>query len=391
MWQRIFIVFGKEVTDNARDRRSLLTALIYPLMGPLLLGLMISATGRVTVGGDLTGMPLAVAGAEHGQIFVRWLEARGVNVIPPPNDIQAAVRRGGTHVVVVLAPGFDQDFAADKTARISIVVDSSRLSAVVTINQVATLLGEFNTESWGERMAARGVDFRSLQPISIDTIKVSAGTQISEIFLLMVPPLFIFNLFMGGAYLAMDTTSGERERGSLEPLLINPVERGVVVAGKFLATLFYTSIAVIVQLIAFKVAFGMGGEHAESLNRAFGIKTVLGILVVTAPLMAAAVSVQFVIATITKSFKEAQTYLGLLPLVPAIPGMLLVFAPVHILGWMMTVPTFSQTLLLGQLLRGESISFIHVIVSMGTTLIVTAILVTIAARLYARESLIFGD
>jgi sodium transport system permease protein len=391
MWRRILIVLGKEITDNARDRRSLLTSLIYPLMGPLLLGLMISATGRVTVGGDPAGMSLAVAGAEHGQILVHWLEDRGIDVVAPPADIKAAVRGGDAHVVLVVEPGFDENFAADKTADISVVVDSSRLSAVVTINQIATLLGEFNTESWGVRMVARGVDFRSLQPVSIHTVKVSTGTQISEIFLLMVPPLFIFNLFMGGAYLAMDTTSGERERGSLEPLLINPVERGVVVAGKFLATLFYTSIAVIVQLIALKIAFGLGGEHAVSLSNAFGILTVLGVLVVTFPLMAAAVAVQFVIATVTKSFKEAQTYLGLLPLVPAIPGMLLVFTPVHIHDWMMAVPTFSQTLLLGQLLRGESISLIHLAVSMTTTLALAAVLIAFAARLYDRESLIFGE
>ncbi len=391
MWQRILIVLGKEVTDNARDRRSLLTALIYPLMGPLLLGLMISATGKVTVGGDPSGMNLPVAGAEHGQVLVQWLEGRGINVVPPPPEIEKAVQRGDAHVVLVLPPGFDEDFAAGTTANISVVVDSSRLSAVVTINQVATLLGEFNSENWGQRLAERGVDYRSLQPVSLETVKVSTGTQISEIFLLMVPPLFIFNLFMGGAYLAMDTTSGERERGSLEPLLINPVERGVVVAGKFLATLLYTGVAVVVQLIALKIAFGFGGEHAASLSDAFGIMTVLGILLITFPLMAAAVGVQFVIATVTKSFKEAQTYLGLLPLVPAIPGMLLVFAPVHIHGWMMAVPTFSQTLLLGQLLRGETVSMVHVAVSMATTLALTAVLVTFAARLYEREALIFGE
>ncbi|MBT3556134.1 MAG: ABC transporter permease [Rhodospirillales bacterium] len=390
MWQRILIVLGKEIVDNARDRRSLLTALIYPLLGPLLLGLMISATGRVTVGGDPSGMNLAVAGAEHGQVLVGWLEGRGVNVVPPPTDIKGSVQRGDMPVVLVLPPGFDDDFAADRTADISIVVDSSRLSAVVVINQVASLLSQFNTESWGERMIARGVDFRSLQPVSIETVKVSSGSQISEIFLLMVPPLFIFNLFMGGAYLAMDTTSGERERGSLEPLLINPVERWVLVVGKFLATLFYTGIAVVVQLIALKIAFGFGGDHALSLGNALGFTVVLGILVVTLPLMAAAVGVQFVIATVTKSFKEAQTYLGLLPLVPAIPGMLLVFAPVQIQGWMMAVPTFSQTLLLGQLLRGETISVVHLAISAGTTLALAAVLVTIASRLYDREALIFG-
>ena len=116
MWRRVLIVLGKEIVDNARDRRSLLTALIYPLLGPLLLGLMISATGRVTVGGGPSGMKLAVAGAEHGQVLVNWLEDRGVNVVPPPNHIKDAVKRGDMPVVLVLPPGFDDDFAADRPA-----------------------------------------------------------------------------------------------------------------------------------------------------------------------------------------------------------------------------------------------------------------------------------
>ena len=114
-------------------------------------------------------------------------------------------------------------------------------------------------------------------------------------------------------------------------------------------------------------------------------------MLMTLPLMIAAVGIQFVVATVTTSFKEAQTYLGLLPLVPAIPGMALVFSPVQVQDWMMAIPSFSQTLLLGQMVRGESITLSAVAISMATTTLLAGGLLWVVAKLYEREELIFGS
>jgi len=391
MWRRIFVVWGKEVIDNARDRRSLLIALIYPLLGPLLLGMMISAVGKVTVGGARQAMTLPVVGLEHGRELVDWLTERGIKVVPAPEDVKKAVQNGDVEVAIIIPENFEALFAADKTAKIAIVINSSRLTGLIRVNRVAALLSGFNNEVWGKRIAARGVEFRTLQPIAIDNINVTTGAHIADIFLFMVPPLFIFNLFMGGAYLAIDTTSGERERGSLEPLLINPIKRSQLVLGKFLAALFYTGIAVIVQLLAMKLAFQVNAGPGSNFTHTLSLATVFLVMGITLPLMMAAVALQFIIATMTRSFKEAQTYLGLLPLLPAIPGMVLVFAPVKAHALMMLIPTFSQTLLLGQILRGETLSFVHVALSMGATLALAAVLIIGAIRLYEREELIFGS
>ncbi|HEX9702507.1 MAG TPA: ABC transporter permease, partial [Rhodospirillales bacterium] len=225
MWNRIFTVFWKEVVDNSRDRRSLLVALIYPLLGPVLLGLLISAVVNVVSAKSVADVALAVKGAERAPGLVRFLSERGVKVVASPADPAAAVREGHLESVVVVSDDFAARFAAEQTARIEVVVNSSRLSGLIVLNRVAALLGDYNTEVWGQRIRSRGIDFRVLQPLQIASVDVAAGTHIAEILLFMVPPLLIFNLFMGGVYLAMDTTSGERERGSLEPLLINPVER----------------------------------------------------------------------------------------------------------------------------------------------------------------------
>jgi len=391
MLRHVLIVLKKEVLDNARDRRSLLIALIYPLLGPLLLGLMITAVDRATLRGSLQNMTLSISGAEYAPQLMQWLDEQKVDVLEAPEDVQGAVRNGDIEVAIIIAPDFGDMFAQEKTASITIVVNSSTLSGLVTVNQVASLLGNFNNSVWGERIAARGIEYRALQPVSFTTDNVTTGAHISDIFLLMVPPLFIFNLFMGGAYLAIDTTSGERERGSLEPLLINPVGRAALVFGKFLAALFYTFIAVAMQMLAFKVAFHFGGGEDIAFDYSISTFNLLSILIIAIPLMMAAVAVQFIIATVTLSFKEAQTYLGLLPLVPALPAMLLVFAPLKLEAWMMTIPILSQTLLIGQVLRQDPVSILHVVISMSVTMIVAGALIAAAIRLYEREELIFGS
>lgn len=390
MWRRILVVFAKEVVDNSRDRRSLLVALIYPLLGPIILGLLISAVIDVVSEKSAHDVTLAVANASAAPSLVEFLEKRGVAVVAGPVDPSAAVREGRIEVVIIVPDDFDRRFRAEQTASITVVANSSRLSGLIALNRAAGLLGEYNTEVWGRRIATRGVDFRVLRPLAIDSIDVSSGTHIAEILLFMVPPLFIFNLFMGGVYLAIDTTSGERERGSLEPLLINPVERWGLMLGKYLAALFYTGVAVAVQLAAFKVVFETAGDGTLSFANLLDAAAIAGVFVLALPLMMVAVGVQFIIATVTRSFKEAQTYLGLLPLVPAIPGMVLVFAPVQAKAWMMIIPAFSQTLLLGAFVRGEPVAALDAALSMASSGVAALALIVLAARLYEREKLIFG-
>jgi sodium transport system permease protein len=146
----------------------------------------------------------------------------------------------------------------------------------------------------------------------------------------------------------------------------------------------------VVQLAAFKLTFFWVAGAESNFFQALDLKALAAILAVALPLMVLAVSMQVVIAAITRSFKEAQTYLGLLPLVPAIPGMVLVFAPVKSQLWMMAIPAFSQTLLFGQALRDETVSWADVATSGGVTGALALLLLYLAARLYEREELVFG-
>jgi len=205
----------------------------------------------------------------------------------------------------------------------------------------------------------------------------------------MMPPFLIFTLFLGGVYLTLDTTSGERERGSFEPLMINPVSRSEVLTGKFAAAVVFTLIALCVQVIAFWAMIHLVPRESLGLVAPPGALRLTLLLPVCLPLALFAVAAQLVIAAVTRSLKEAQTYLGLLPLVPAIAGMLLVFAPVELHSVLAAIPTFGQTVLMGQVIRSETMSWALISISAFATLAVTLMLLALAFRLYEREQILF--
>ena len=398
MLTNVWIVFHKETIDNVRDRRSLFMALIYPFIGALLLGLLLAFVGvmfkRQARVADTTlpiSYKLPVHGAEMAPDLIAYLLQNGIEVAPAPLDPRGAVRKGDADIVLVLSNSYEENFKAMQPAKVRVVINASRLSTVLTVSRIVQKLRAFADEVSRKRLRELGVPQNAAQPLDIQNDNVGRSRSLAGFFLNMLPPFIIFTIFVGGVYLAIDTTSGERERGSLEPLLANPVPRWQLMFGKALATFLFTLTAVVFQLIAFKIMFEIVtrsdvGVVVNPGTDIFGLS-----LVVAALLIAFAVAIQIIVATVTRSYKETQTYLGLLPLIPSLPGMVMVFIPVKAKIWMMGVPTFSQVLLIGKLMRDEGILLSETLVSIGSTAVFAALLFVLAARLYDRDRLVFGD
>jgi len=208
------------------------------------------------------------------------------------------------------------------------------------------------------------------------------------ILLTMIPPFLIFTLFTGGVHVALDSTSGERERGSFEPLLMNPVTRNQVLTGKLGATIVFTLLAVAVQAVAFWIMLHSVPQESLGVTTAPDALRLALIVSVCLPLVFLASATQLLISAVTRSMKEAQTYLGLLPLIPGIAGMVLAMAPVNARPLLAAIPTFGQTLLMGQVVRGEGVSAVFIGITAIATLAATALLLYLAFRLYEREEIL---
>ncbi|MFM8320986.1 MAG: ABC transporter permease [Chloroflexota bacterium] len=390
--QTIWTIFQKETLDNLRDRRSIFSSLSGTLIGPALIVLLIVVLGK-TLFSDAAEktLLLPVIGAERAPMLVQFLEQNNVTVQPGPADPQQAVRSGDFNLVLIIPEGFGEDFSAGRPAQVQFVIDSTRQSAFTDIERARSLVDGYGSQIATLRLLARGVSPLVIHPIRSERVDVATPQSQVTIFLNMMPYFIVLVVFTGGMYVVIDATAGERERGSLEPLLINPALRRDVVLGKLAASVPFALFAVFLNLLAFSAAFNLIPlEDYLGFQLTIDPLAMVGIFLIAIPMVLLASAVQMIVASFTRSFKEAQTYVSFLPLVPALPGMLIAFLPVKPGLVHMLVPTFGQQLIINQLMRGEPVDPLLAAVSTVVTLVLAAALVWVAVRLYQRERVVFG-
>jgi sodium transport system permease protein len=390
-WDRVGVVFAKEVTDNLRDRRSLGSAVLGALLGPIIIFIMVLVLGKAFFKEVEKPLELPVQGAENAPNLIRFLEQNNVHVLPAPADPQAAVRNGDVEVVLIIPATYGEAFSAGQPAGVQVVLDTSRTSSQPANSRLRGLLDAYSGEVGMLRLQARGVSPMVTRGLAVSMVDVSTPQSQVLIFLNMLPYLLMFTIFSGGAGVIIDATAGERERNSLEPLLINPVARREFVLGKLLASLPFAIAAVLLSLSAFGIMFNViPMEEIIGFQMSIDVGGLGVIFLICLPMILLASALQMIIATFARSFKEAQTYVGFLPLVPALPGIGLAFLPVKPALWTMLIPTFGQQILINQVMRGEIVSAFNVALSVAVTLALAAVLVGVAIRLYEREQILFG-
>ena len=245
--------FNKEVKENFRDRRVILTSLIFgPLFGPVILILMFSLMADSTSERLEKPLELPVAGQQYAPNLVEYLQQQGVVVEEAPANPEAAVRAKDEDVVLRIPAEFVEQWQDGQPAVLEIIVDESRQHVGVTSNRLRRLLNSYSQQLGMLRLQLRGVSPQLLTPIMIKTVDQSTPTSRAAQILAFLPYILMIGAFIGGMHLAIDATAGEKERKSLEPLLINPVPRWQIMAGKLMATSFFAGLSVFLTIIAFK-------------------------------------------------------------------------------------------------------------------------------------------
>jgi sodium transport system permease protein len=381
-------VARKEITDHARDRRSVATALFVPLFGPLVFAVMFTLLARWNREDKVIDLP--IVGRDGAPSLVAYLERSGVRTREAPADYEAKVQEGTIDAVLVVPPDYGKRFSAGRPAEVKLVIDSSRSSAHVGQHRVRAAVERYGAVIGAERLIARGVAPDLASPVRVEDKDLATPEQQAAVILNMIPLFLCLAAFVGGLNVAIDVTAGERERGSLEPLLLNPVSRFAVVLGKWAAAVVASSAAVLVSTIAFYALVHEVPLQDLGVKARFEGAEVVGILLGVLPLALLASALQMLIAIYSRSFKEAQTSLSLFMMVPMVPGMILALSPVKTKAWMMLVPVFGQDILLGEVLRGEALPRVWYALAALGALALTAGALAVTTRLFGDEKIVFG-
>jgi sodium transport system permease protein len=352
----VMTIFRKEIIDALRDRRTLLTVLASSvLMGPLVL---LAISGLVaSLEASAEQREVVVAGAESAPSLRNFIERQTYTVKPAPADYEAQLRRSKlTDAVVVVPKDFEAALLRGEAPIVEIVSDSVNQRSQASAGRVARLLAGFARERATLSLALRGVSPDVLEPVQVEERDL-ASTQTRATQITGMLPFFVLMAVLTGALnAALDTTAGERERGSLEPLLMNPAERWALVLGKWGAV---ASVGMLIAVLScFSFLPGQWLLRSDTLAAMFqyGVREALLFLVVLLPFAAAASALLMAVAIRCKSFKEAQASTTVVMLAASLLPLINVFSLGSESPWYLWTPALAQNVLMTHVLKGDALT-----------------------------------
>jgi len=373
-------VFRKELLDALRDRRTLFMVLLSSVgLGPLVLVLVSTLVSSIEKRAE--AREVVVHGMEHAPTLRNYLERQTYVIRAAPADYERRLTDSKiADPVIVVPPGFEAELARGDAPLVELVSSAANQRAQSGSGRVLQLLRGFNQEQATLRLAVRGVSPLALQAMRVEERDLADPATRAAQLTTMVPYFVLMAVLYGALNAALDTTAGERERGSLEPLLMNPTARSALVLGKWGAV---ASVGILIAVLsAFSFIPGQWLLQSETLAAMFqyGAHEALMFIALLLPLAGALAALLMAIAIRCKTFKEAQANATVLMLVFSLLPLLSVFNQEGEAPWHRWVPALAQVTLMSRVLKGEPIGAEHVLPTLLVCALVAAAGIAFVAR-----------
>ncbi len=392
MISAIWTIIRKEVIENIRDRQIMTNVLLLgPLLGPVLISVIIAFTANREKEKAEKPLEIPVIGAQYAPNLMAFLKNQQVIIKPAVKDPDALIKAQVEDVILRVSPGFADDWRAGRSATVELIHDASRRDAATAYLRTQRILEYYSQQSGLLRLQIRGIDPGITRAIAVKSVDLSTPESRGGMIFAFFPYVMMMGLFSGAMYLAIDLTAGEKERQSLEALLINPVERSSVILGKLGATVGFAVLSEAIMLAAYAVILRFTPTEEAGISINLDLLTCIKLFIILLPIAVLFASLQTLVSAYAKGVREASSYLGIMILLPMIPGMIQLLAPVKDKLWMFLIPLWSETILINKLLRAENPPLIEHAISAICTLALAGVLVYVCTGLYKREKLLFGN
>lgn len=374
------VVFHKELVDALRDRRTLFMVVLSSVaVGPLILFALSFLVADIEERAERRD--LKVIGAEHAPSLVNFLQRQTYSLGAPPADHEAQLRDGRLkQPVLVIGAGFEAALARGDSPTVEIVYSSARPQSQGDAARLQRLVDAFSQEQARLRLALRGVSPSVLQVVDAQPRDLaSPATRAAQ--LTGILPFFVLMAVLYGALnAALDTTAGERERGSLEPLLMNPASRLALVAGKWGAVASVGMLIAVLSCFSFLPAQWLLPSETLAAMFQFGTREAMLFLLLLAPLAAALSALMMAIAIRCRTFKEAQANNTVVILGVSLMPLVTLLDPGGVAAWQLWVPALAQVSLMSQVLKGESLAVPDIAIPLAVCVVLTVVCVAAVAH-----------
>lgn len=389
MTRAVLTVFLKELRDGLRDRRTAIMVFVASVLtGPVTLVLVAQFISGLEE--KAATLKVRMVGRDHAPALVNFLQRNDVEIEEAPPDYEARIREGRLDAVIVVPRDFDDRYSSGEGARIDLVYDDSRTESQPAIRQAERLVRAFNRESGMLRLMARGVSPDLVEAVKVQHMNTATPRQKGAFLLFLIPMFAILSPLLGGMTLAIDSTAGERERGSLEPLLANPVPAWQLVVGKWLAAWGFASAVCAFTLGGFALAATLYASRKLAAFLTFGPPEMVLFLVLVVPFAAMTSGLQMLISTYGRSYREAQTYVSYLATLVSFVPVVVMFSGLKDATWQLVVPVLGQQVVLSRIIRGDALAWSDWAIPSGVALAIAAACVALVGRLLRDERIVFG-
>jgi sodium transport system permease protein len=398
-WDNIGIVYRKELTDSLRDRRTVISMVLVPI---LLMPLLTIGAGIISIllfGKAMQETPtvMVLGGDDSPKVLAELRALKDIAIIPSRPDYAQEISNKEIRAAVEIPPGFDAAVERGEIPTVRIYMYQGELRSSFGADRLQRYFRDLRDRVVTERLAARQLPANLIEPFKIEQQNVASPEKVSGTIIGGLVPYFIIVMCLAGAtYPAMDLTAGEKERGTIETILSSPVSRVHLVLGKFFmvltAALFTAALSMLSMGLTFAAGKSMlaGMKEASDFDFASGItvKALAAVFVMVIPLAVLFSAALLAIALFAKSYREAQSYLSPLTIVVMLPAIVSVLPGVELSAGLSLIPVLNTSLVSKEIVSG-TYHWGYMSLIFGSSCVYAALALWVAITLFQKESVLF--
>jgi sodium transport system permease protein len=393
MIARITNIWRKEIVDSLRDRKALTQALAVPLIVGIFYAVFNPLINSTIVARAKEPVTIPAQGIENaGPALLGTLKQFDITLKPFSGDLRAVVARGEQGAGLIIPPGFADAVAGERPAQLTLLTNQTAggiFGGSFSSERLDLALKTFEQNEAARRVQARNMDPALLAPVALDAQSLATPEQLAGVFASFTLPILLATIVaQGGLFVAIDVTAGEKERGTLEALLVTPATDAEILLGKLAAVFTISCIPIVLTFMGFWVASALLPASVTS-GAVLPLAVIIGAILIGLPLALFVNVVTMIVSIRTKSFKDAQSAATPVMLGVIAPAMAAAFIPpTGVLGYL--IPIYGSSALVSSMATGGIVPQFAWIFSVAGSLLAAAVGIAIALRLFNRERLLYG-
>lgn len=401
--KHVMIVLRKEVKDLLRDRRTIISSILLPMI-------LIPVINIVMGGGiqkfekDMNENVMVALSRSSNSPEVRELVQERILsknpniVLVDAEDPVKALENNEIRCIIEIENSYAEKLEDGQPIQITLQYDESKTKSQAAADIVSRAIDKFSEEVVEERIAALGLDPDFLLPVQVERKNLAPNDMGNNMMLQMMLPFMISILVaVGGIPAATDLVAGEKERNTFEPLLTTMPDRGSLLLGKYLAVTLFSMVSLVAILVGLSIGYIINpnsltiGIDTQLQGISLDPLAVVLALLITVALGMTFSGIQIALSTIAKSYKEAQTYLSFLMLAAMVPGYATMFMQASDLSPVMFVMPVMNTVAAFKMILGGSINYFNLVLALVTSIIFVILTLMFAASLFKKEKVMFRN